>query len=66
MKINNEKRRKLWDDYCKAEFILKNLKSIVQNEGEIIDEELGNHYGMTQDLIGMINDLHDEVVNSCN
>ena len=65
MKINNEQRRKIWDNYCKAEFMLQNLKSIVQNEGEIVDEELGDHYRMTQDLIGMLNDLHNEIVDSC-
>ena len=61
MKINNEKRKQIYDSYCKAETMLQNLRSIVQNEMDISDDVSADHFSKSQDLADMIMDLHDEI-----
>jgi uncharacterized membrane-anchored protein YhcB (DUF1043 family) len=61
MKINNEKRKEIYDSYCKAEAMLQNLKSIVQNEMELTDDDICDHFSKSCDLSDLIMDLYNEV-----
>lgn len=65
MKINNEMRQVIWEGYEEVERKLKNLKSIVQNEGEITDNEMLEHFGQSSDLADIIIGLHNEVIRNC-
>jgi hypothetical protein len=65
MKISNEMRKVIWDAYEEVEFKLKNLKSIVQNESEITDEELQQHAIDSSDLADIIIGLHNDIARNC-
>lgn len=64
MKISNEKRKEIWDNYSKAEFMLQNLKAIVQNEMELTDDDICDHFSKSCDLSDLIMDLYNEVNNA--
>ena len=65
MKINNEMRKAIWEAYEEVERKVKNLKSIVQNEGEIADDEILEHFGQSSDLADIIIGLHNDVIRNC-
>jgi hypothetical protein len=65
MKISNEMRQIIWEAYEEVERKLRNLKSIVQNEGEITDDEMLEHFGQSSDLADIITGLHNDVVRNC-
>lgn len=65
MKINNERRKEIYDSYCKAELMLQNLKAIVQNEIELTDDDVCEHFSKSQDLSDLIMDLYNEINKAC-
>ncbi|MEG2289578.1 MAG: hypothetical protein RSC24_06385 [Clostridium sp.] len=61
MKIDNQKRKEIWDAYCDLEFKLRELKTIVQNEIEIKEEELIQHTNATDSIIHKLAVLNREI-----
>lgn len=54
-------RKSIWDDYCELEFILKELKGLVQNPIDITEEVTTRHKEITNIFIEKLIKLNDEL-----
>lgn len=65
MRISEIKRRKAWDSYEMAEFELRQLKSIVQNDVEISGVDLEFQKNLTDKLIGELKNIQKYIEDNC-
>lgn len=65
IKISNEMRQVIWEAYGEVECKLRFLKGIVQNEMELSEEQLKEHEDYTNEVTGLIDGLHNDVVRNC-
>lgn len=65
MRISENKRRKVWDSYEMAEFELRELKSIVQNDIEISISDLEFQKNLTDKLITELKNIQKYIEDNC-
>lgn len=65
MKIKKEVRKEIWDRYCDLEFLIRDLKGIVQNDIELSDKDLEIHKELTNKAIIDLHELSVAIQKEC-
>lgn len=65
MRISEDKRRKVWNSYEMAEFELRELKSIVQNDVEISISDLECQKNLTNKIMGRLKGIQKYIEDNC-
>ena len=65
MKINTQIRKEIWDKYSDLEFLIRDLKGIVQNDIELSEKDLKIHIDLTNKAIIDLHELSVLIQRQC-
>lgn len=58
---SDENRNRIWDELSECEYTLKNLKSIVQNEGELSSDNLDEWLQIKNNLFQKLDEIQQDL-----